>query len=190
VTRFGTHTYYFRAEIKNEKPVLRVEERASSLFRSRDLNGSNALRFGTLLSFGRFKFYCLAVFEIPETIPDDAREVYEEILATFVRSNEAIALLLTEPLYRALSQFAFSSRLSNSPVGVKSSIIAAFNPSPVVSRDSSLTRVVCFLISFVVYRLFSMVIVSRSFSDDRRHANLRAVVCRQQCSRKSSTKGK
>jgi hypothetical protein len=73
-----------------------------------DLDQSNALRLGTLLSLGGLELDCLAIFEIPKPFPDNAREMYEEILATFVRSNEAIAFLLTEPLYRALSQSTFS----------------------------------------------------------------------------------
>lgn len=79
-----------------------------------DLNQSNALRFRTLLSFGCFKFDLLAIFEIPKTIPDDAREMHEEVFAAFVRSNEAVAFLFTEPLNGALSQSTFSLRRSES----------------------------------------------------------------------------
>jgi len=96
----------------NEKPALLQQK--SGLYQSDftigtgDLDQSNALRLGTFLPLGGLELDCLAIFEIPKPIPDNAREMYEEIFATFVRSNEAIAFLLTEPLYRALSQSTFS----------------------------------------------------------------------------------
>ena len=83
----------------------------------RDLHRTNVLCLGTFLTLGRLEFDSLSVFEIPKSIPDDTREMNEEVFVPFIRSNEAIALLLAEPLYRALSQSTFSLPLSESLAG-------------------------------------------------------------------------
>jgi hypothetical protein len=69
------------------------------------------------LPLGSLEFDGLAIFEIPKPIPDDAREMYEEVFTTFVRSDKTVALLFTKPFYRTLSQSSLSLRLSESFVG-------------------------------------------------------------------------
>ena len=120
-----------RSSFWKMKSPLFIEERASSI-RFRDLERTYVLCLGTLLALSSLEFDSLSVFEIPKSIPDNAREMDEEVFAPFIRSNEAIALLLAEPLNRALSQSTFSLPLSESLVGdpcLRRSYIAADMPS-------------------------------------------------------------
>lgn len=99
---------------QQKKSPLFSKEKRASFVGSGELNQSNTLRLGTLLPLGGLEFDGLAIFEIPKPIPDDAREMYEEVFTTFVRSDKTVALLFTKPFHRTLSQSSLSLRLSNS----------------------------------------------------------------------------
>src|SRR5919107_91752 len=66
------------------------------------LRGGDAVRLHALLTLGRLVGYLGALVEGLEALACYARVVHEEVLATLVRGDEAVALLVGKPLYRSL----------------------------------------------------------------------------------------
>src|SRR5215207_2746837 len=66
------------------------------------LDGRDVLRLHALLALGRLVRDLGALIEALEAVAGYARVVHEEILATLVGGDEAVALLVVEPLYRSL----------------------------------------------------------------------------------------
>src|SRR5215216_3287805 len=69
---------------------------------SRVLRWSNVLRLHSLTPLGRLVRYLGALVEGLEALACYARVVHEEVLTPVVRGDEAVALLVAEPLYRSL----------------------------------------------------------------------------------------
>src|ERR687889_716285 len=80
----------------------RVQTRPLRSLASRVLRRSNVLRLHALTPLGRLVRHLGALVEGLEALARDARVVHEEVLAPIVRVDEAVALLVTEPLYRSL----------------------------------------------------------------------------------------
>src|SRR5215213_5616361 len=68
----------------------------------RVLYRSNVLRLHALTSLGRLVRHLGAFVEGLEALARYTRVVHEEVLAPVVRGDEAVPLLVTEPLYRSL----------------------------------------------------------------------------------------
>src|SRR4051812_29471536 len=64
---------------------------------------TNVRRLGTLLPLGRLELDARALGEGLEAITRDAAEVHEEVLRPILRRDEAVALLVAEPLHSACS---------------------------------------------------------------------------------------
>src|SRR5829696_7439053 len=75
---------------------------SSHFVASRVLRRRNVLRLHALTPLGRLVRHLGALVEGLEALTRDARVVHEEVLTTVVRGDEAVALLVTEPLYRSL----------------------------------------------------------------------------------------
>src|SRR5919199_2679990 len=75
---------------------LRVSVAVRVLYRS------DVLRLHALAPLGRLVRHLGALVEGLEALARYARVVHEEVLAPVVRGDEAVALLVTEPLYRSL----------------------------------------------------------------------------------------
>src|SRR5215210_3702947 len=72
------------------------------LVASRVLSRSNVLRLHALTPLGRLVRYLGALVEGLEALSRYPRVVHEEILTPIVGGDEAVALLVAEPLYRSL----------------------------------------------------------------------------------------
>src|SRR5215210_115034 len=66
------------------------------------LDGGDVIRLHALLALGRLVGYLGALIKALEAVTRYARVVHEEVLATLIRGDEAVALLVAEPLYRSL----------------------------------------------------------------------------------------
>src|SRR3712207_5774818 len=64
----------------------------------------DVLRLGTLLTLANLVGHLLAFLEVPKPFARNGGEVYEYVLAPVVWGDEAVALILTEPLHRSLWQ--------------------------------------------------------------------------------------
>ena len=92
-------------------PIPRPRKRISA--RKAPISGWR-LDFGGLLAFGalgHFEADLLALFEGFETVHLDCGEMREQILAAIVGRDEAVALRVVEPLYRACWHRNFPKRL-------------------------------------------------------------------------------
>ena len=66
------------------------------------LDPCDVLRLHSLTPLGRLVGYLGALVEGLEAVASYARVMHEEVLATLVRGDEAVALIIVEPLYRSL----------------------------------------------------------------------------------------
>src|ERR671912_2441578 len=66
------------------------------------LDGGDVIRLHALLALGSLVGDLGALLKALEAVTRYARVVHEEVLATLIRGDEAVALLVTEPLYRSL----------------------------------------------------------------------------------------
>src|SRR5918995_461351 len=66
------------------------------------LDGGDVVRLHTLLALGSLIRDLGTLIEALEAVTRYARVVHEEILTTLVGGDEAVALLVAEPLYRSL----------------------------------------------------------------------------------------
>src|ERR671919_622528 len=83
----------------------RVGTRPLRSLASRVLRRSNVLRLHSLTPLGRLVRHLGALVEGLEALACYARVVHEEILTSVVGGDEAVALLVAEPLYRSLGHF-------------------------------------------------------------------------------------
>jgi hypothetical protein len=67
------------------------------------LDPGDILRLHALLPLGRLVGDLGALLEALEALARDARVMHEEVLAALVRGDEAVALIVAEPLNRSLS---------------------------------------------------------------------------------------
>src|SRR5215207_10866979 len=66
------------------------------------LDGGDVIRLHALLALGSLVGDLGTLLKALEAVTRYARVVHEEVLATLIRGDEAVALLVTEPLYRSL----------------------------------------------------------------------------------------
>src|SRR5215208_584 len=66
------------------------------------LDSGDVIRLHALLTLGRLVGDLGALIEALEAVTRNARVVHEKVLATLIRGDEAVALIVVEPLYRSL----------------------------------------------------------------------------------------
>src|SRR5687768_6564183 len=66
------------------------------------LDSGDVIRLHALLALGSLVRDLGALLKALEAVTRYARMVHEEVLATLIRGDEAVALIVVEPLYRSL----------------------------------------------------------------------------------------
>src|SRR5215211_1115618 len=84
------------------------------------LDGGDVIRLHALLALSSLVGDLGTLVEALVAVAGYTRMVHEEILATLVRSDEAVALLVIEPLYRSLGHFWNPPFFSGAPLQQKS----------------------------------------------------------------------
>jgi hypothetical protein len=95
---------------KAEAPIMSPGLRAMTCVPL--LDGGDVLRLHALLALGSLVGDLLAFFEGPEPAACYPAEVHEEVFATLIGGDEAVALLVVEPLDRSLGHIPKPAFLS------------------------------------------------------------------------------